>query len=490
MKKIIKITILALVVAVTLSLASCSFIERVFLGGDPYEFNNITLTQVGVNEFRVEFDSNCGREDVEIYLTEGFRRSESVSPKKVEKTADGKKAHISFTETLNLGEDYYLWIVSGDKEAKTSISIPSMFPTIVMNEDGSATFDFKYTYDTAWGSFCDPTGKSVYKSTKPVFDSSAVLIQDGIEITTETCVVPAEMVDPACYYFSVSAAKDGTVKSISCPVVLFDDLKSQVQGISSTVTSDLKLQVAVQIPTSSVYAPMVADSLQLIIKTSIVDEIYVVDSVYEDGVATMEFDMTQLLFDGLWYDLVFAWNGAAVMDVPQYVNGHSVEIASSVKKDGIIYRTVGWKAEDAPQNSEILKVYFEEDTTRYADEICKSYLVSFSATSEPALVVTAKFKDGIGGTPVLAITAGNKTKITSVSGVLNEDGSYTFSLPVTEALTVADNWYDLRFFIGETAYEMLKDSCITYENYAAKYVSGDRVYQFHEWNGMLKLSFI
>lgn len=489
MKKIVKITLLALVVAITLSLASCSLIDRLFLGGDPYEFDNITLTQVGVNEFRVEFDSNCGKDEVEIYLTEGFRRSESVSPKKVEKTADGKKAHISFTETLNLGEDYYLWIVSGDKEAKTSISIPSMFPTIAMNEDGSATFDFKYTYDTAWGSFCDPTGKAVYKSTKPVFDSSAVLIQEGIEITTETCVVPAEMVDPNGYYFSVSTAKDGEVKSISRPVIFFDNLKSQVQGISSTVTNDLKLKISLDIPTSAFYAPMVADSLQLIVKTSIVDEIYVIDCVYEGGVATMEFDMTQLLFDGLWYDLVFAWDGAFVMDVPQYVNGHSIEISSSVKKDGIIYSTVGWKAEDAPQNSEILKVYFEEDTTRYADEICKSYLVSFSATSEPALVVTAKFKDGISGTPVLAITAGDKTKLTSVYGVLNDDGSYTFSLPVADALTVADNWYDLRFFIGDTAYEMLKDSCITYENYAAKYESGERVYEFHEWNGMLKLSY-
>ena len=490
MKKIIKLTLIALIVAMTLSLAGCSLIERVFLGGDPYDFSNVTLTQTGVNEFRVDFDVNCGKENVEIYLTEGFRRSESIKPITVEKTVDGGKAHFSFTRTFNLAEDYYLWVVKGEKEAKTSISIPSMFPSIAMNEDGSATFEFKYTYDTAWGSFCDPTGKAVYKSSKPVFDSSAILIEEGIAITTETCTIPVGMVDQGAYYFSVSTAKDGEVKSISRPVMFFDGLKSAVSGISSKVTNDLKLEISVEIPKDSVYASQVASKLQLIVKTNIVDEIYVVDCVYENGVATMTFDITNLIYEDLWYDLVLCWNGLAVMDVPQYFNGHSVETSSTVKKDGIVYSTVGWKDDGAPEKTEILKIYFIEDTIKYADEICKSYLVSLDTSSTPTLVVKAKFKDSVGEIPVLAITGGDTTKLVYASGTLNEDGSYTFELPIESAFTTPDKWYDLRFFVGNTAYEMLKDSCIGYSDFAKQYETAGRRYEFREWNGFLKLMYL
>ena len=92
---------------------------------------------------------------------------------------------------------------------------------------------------------------------------------------------------------------------------------------------------------------------------------------------------------------------------------------------------------------------------------------------------------------MLAITGGDKTMLVSVSGVLNEDGSYTYSLPVTEGMTEADKWYDLRFFVGSTAYEMLKDSCITYADFSAKYTDNTaaRVYEFREWNGFLKLMY-
>lgn len=497
MKKFAKITLIALMIILTMSLAGCSLVERVFLGGDPYSFSNVTLTQVGVTEFRVEFDVNCGKEKVEIYLTEGFRRSESVKPIQVEKTVDGGKAHFSFTKEFNLAEDYYLWVVNGDKEAKTSVTAPSMFPAVKMNDDGSATFEFKYTYDTAWGSFCDPTGKAVYKSSKPVFDSSAVLIQSGIDITTETCHIPADMVDDSSYYFSVSTAKDGKVRSISRPVRFFDDLIGQVEGMSSKITGDLKLQISVNIPESASFASEVADKLQLIVKTDICDEIYVLDSKYVGGVATMELDLSKLLFDGLWYDLVFAWDGVAVMDVPQYFGGNKIETTSTVKKNGIVYSTVGWKPDTAPAGTEILKVYFEEDNTKYADQICESYLVSFVSytipivnINIPVLKVEARFIDGLNKTPVLALTGGDNVKLESVEGTLNEDGSYTFYLPVKDALTTPDKWYDIRFFVGDDVYEVLKDSCITYENFSKKYNDGARCYEFREWNGFLKLMYL
>ena len=153
MKKLIKLTLVVLMITLTMSLVSCAAVQRLFLGGDPYSFSDIVMTQVGIREFEIEFTANTGKDKVEIYLTDGFRILESSKPEKVERVADGKNVRYSFTKELNLGEDYYLWIVSGKKEAKTSITAPSMFPSITRNDDGTATFEFKYTYGTAWGSF-------------------------------------------------------------------------------------------------------------------------------------------------------------------------------------------------------------------------------------------------------------------------------------------------------------------------------------------------
>ena len=494
MKTVIKSTLFVLILSMVLSLFSCNAFEHAFLGGDPYAFSDIVLTQTGIKEYRIDFTANCGRENVDIYITEGFRLPASVKPVEVEKTIEGGNAHFSFTKEFNLGEDYYLWIVNGEKQAKTSITIPSMFPSISTHDDGSATFEFKYTYGTPWGSFCDPNGKAVYKSSSPVFDENAVLIQGGIEITVETCHIPAEHVDENCYYFAVSTAKEGAVKNISSPVLILDSLKSQITGASATVTNDLFFQLQLNIPESSPIASSVEENLELLVKTDIADEVYVSDCVYENGVATMTIDMNNLLFDGLWYDALIAWNGTIVMDIPKYIGGKAVDVNSTVKKDGIVYGIASWKPDGAPDSMEMLKIYFEEDTTRYADEIC-TYLVTFSNDLlglAPTLHVNAKFRSTVTTIPTLAITGGDETILASANGKLNDDGSYSFDLVVSSALETPDKWYDLRFFIGDVPYEMLKDSCITYENFSTKYENKllSKTYEFKEWNGFLKLMYL
>ena len=265
MKKVIKLTLILLIGALVASVCSCQAINNMLFGGDPYSFSDVTLTHTGINEFRIEFTANCGRDDVDLYFTEGFRLSESAKPIEAERTVDGKNVRFSFTKQLNLAENYYIWLISGDKEARISITAPNHFPSITANEDGTANFNFGYTYDTAWDSFCDPTGKAVYKSTKPVFDSSAELIREGIEITEESALIPADKFDPSCYYYSVSTSKDGLVKSISAPIMIYDEMVSQITGISAKITTDAKLEISLSIPETSAIAAEVSDCLQLVI---------------------------------------------------------------------------------------------------------------------------------------------------------------------------------------------------------------------------------
>ncbi len=487
MKKIIKITLIALVIVLAGSLFGCSAINQLLFGGDPYSFSDVTLTQTGVNEFQIEFTANCGRDEVDVYFTEGFRLPESAQPIEAEKTAEGNKVRFAFTRELNLAEDYYVWLVSGDKEARLSITAPSMFPSITVGEDGTAVFNFNYTYGTSWESFCDPTGKAIYKSQSPVFDATAEKIRDGIEITEESALIPTDKFDAKSYYFAVSTAKDGLVKNISTPVTVYDDIIGAVTGLSANITTECKLEVGISIPEDSAFASDVASCLQLVVKTDVADDIKIADCVYQNGVAKMSVDLTELYFEGVWYDVLIAWRGSIVMDLPKNAGGKPIDTTSSVKMNGIVYNITGWKPEYADESAEMLKVYYEEDTTKYADEILRSYLVSFG--SDATLNVTVKLRDGDTVAPVLAITGGDKTKLAYVSATANDDGSYTYSLPVSEALTEAGKWYDLRFFMGTAAYEMLKDSCIAYSDFAGKYTVGTRVYEFCEWNGILKLMY-
>ncbi len=505
MKKIAKIILVILICSLTLSLFGCQALDdlkNAFLGGiedvenaidsiGAYTFSDVVITQEGLNTFKIDFTVRCGDDPVEIYLTDGYRLTDSHTAKKVEKSKNGQNTHFSFTETLDLGETYYIWAVYGDKQEKFGITAPSMFPVLIDQGSGEALFHFKYTYGTSWSDFCDPEGKSIYVSEKPVFDSSATLIADKIAITQEDYLIPSNVFNPEMYYYAVSTVKDGLITIISRPVIFPGNIVGQVDGVTASITSDLYFRVDVQVAEGSELANTNAEHLQLLVKTDIADDVLVADCTYADGVATMMVDYNQLDWDGVWYDVCLAWNGAIVADVPQYFNGKQVNLSNTVKVDGIIYGIAGWKSEDAPEHSEVLKMYFEEDTTRYADELCKSYIVTFSVVPEPTLNVTVKLKDGEKA-PTLAITGGDNNKLCEVEGILNDDGTYTYSLPVKTGLTVPDKWYDIRFFQGNKPYEFLKDSCITYANFAASYVdvAGGRSYYFREYNGFLKLMYL
>ena len=135
----------------------------------------------------------------------------------------------------------------------------------------------------------------------------------------------------------------------------------------------------------------------------------------------------------------------------------------------------------------MLKVYFES-TPKDSNVIFENYEVTFD-TEKEAIVVNAVLKEGVEKAPILALTAGDKNIVASCKGVQNEDGSYTFTLPVDAAVSVSGKWYDVRFFIDKAVYEVYMNSCMTNENYSAQYKVGSKTYQFQNWDGLLKIEF-
>ena len=120
MKSVIKIFLIILIASLTLAFSGCELFDQVkdtvvdgledfeeAIGSiGKYTFSNVVITQTGINSFKIDFDVKCGDDPVEIFLTEGYRLSESATAKDVTKTKNGETTRFSFTETLDLAESY------------------------------------------------------------------------------------------------------------------------------------------------------------------------------------------------------------------------------------------------------------------------------------------------------------------------------------------------------------------------------------------------
>ena len=454
-----------------------------------YTLSDVVMTQKGVNTYSFEFSADCAGDNAEVYFTENDRIKSGDSPIAVEsKEVDGS-VRYSFTSDLQLSEEYYLWVVSSKKEVMLPITAPSMFPSMETRVSGGAIFHFNFTAGVSWSSFCDPAGKAVYVGDHAQFDETASPVNAQIAITEGDSVIPAAKFDESKFYYSVTTAKNGLLTIISSPITLSSDLYSQFTGISATLNAQPTLQVGVQLDAEGTIAKEQAADLQLVVKSGAGDEIYSANAVWGNGTATFAFDCTLLLKEGIWYDICLAYKGAMICDVPKIFGGREIVDNYFTVVNGFNYCITDWHADDAPEEDAALKVYFEKDITRYADEFCSGYLVSLKDGGELTLSVTLTLKKGVTEAPKLAITDGNPEKIVSAEGTKNADGSYTYELDLSSALTKAGNWYDIRLFFGDVYTELIKDSCIGNAAFAKTYSYQGKHFVFREWNGILKISF-
>lgn len=493
MKKSILISSCALAFAAMVScLAACG---RAVREGEPeflaYTLSDVVMTQRGVNTYSFEFSADCAGDDAKVYFTENDRITDSDEPVSVQSSQSGNEVRFSFNYDLQLSEEYYLWVVGEEKEVMLPITAPSMFPNMEERVSGGALFHFNYTTGVSWSSFCDPDGKAVYVSDKAEFGGDAAPIETGIAITEGECIIPEASFSEDKFYYSVTTAKNGLLTIISSPVTLSASVYSQFTGITARITDGAAVQVAVSADSQSEIAATEAADLQLVVKSGAGDEIYSANSVWNNGVAVMTFDCTMLLEAGLWYDMCLAYRGAIICDVPKFFGASEVRQGSDISIDGVVYSITDWKPDGSPDSDSALKVYFEADTTRYADEFCSEYRVTLTAGDTLTLNVTATLKQGVVQEPELAITAGDETKIVSTKGVLN-NGVYTFTLDISSAITAAGTWYDIRLFFGDICTELSKDSCMDYATFrpAQGYEYNGNSYQFEEYNGLLKIQLL
>ncbi|MFA9397583.1 MAG: hypothetical protein ACERKV_04865, partial [Clostridiaceae bacterium] len=158
-------------------------------------------------------DINSNSSDFELNLT----RNDNFDKNNAIKLNYEKTNNVYNITNIEMESgDYYLWITEDGKQSASSITIPKMNPKIWMNGK-IPNIEFEIDGETSWSSFIDPEGKSIYRSSKNIFDETATLIEENMDII-ESSFTDSNPTDDEPYYYIQLVGKNGICKYISSPL--------------------------------------------------------------------------------------------------------------------------------------------------------------------------------------------------------------------------------------------------------------------------------
>lgn len=424
-------------------------------------FEHVKITQLSMSQFDLEIKLDQAYTQVSYYLTNDEK---FISSAIVESQLDSNGVyHLSVS--LSSG-DSYLWAKAQDKVGMLPLSIPKMTPNVIL-EESLASISFNLDVSTSWSSFCDPYGKTIYRSHKTFFDEEAEQVNvtssgvnDPIYILTES-YVDQNYDEDKPYYFLIMHGKNGLVTFISYPIsidaTLFVDPQLSLNLISGLPT--LKLEATIS-------GNVEAENFQLVIK-EINGEHYEIAN-QSTSALLFSFDCRQLNLPGVWYDIVIVNTITGIMyDI----------LADQTEFNNITY---GNKRFDFRTWEGITKLNMS--TLNYSHASVDLVVDS----SNPIMVVSGQME--VTSQAKLLINywdgSASMTLITS-NNLSGEVGKFNFRINLSELLE-AGTYYDIVLVVDEKNSDLTTDSAININ----KSISVDnRQYYFRNWQGLLKIAF-
>lgn len=231
MKNKISIILISLLIAtLCVCLVACndSDGERDYAFTDLYTSYEITKVDIAQKSaYNCDYLVSCDiapSENTKVYVT----RYEKIGANDTAIAYTQKDGKYAFNATMT-GLSYYIHIVDGDKTAILPMTRPQMAPTLTDNGD-NCVVKYNFVLGSSWSSFCDPTGKSVYKSASAVFDEqSASLVARNVAIWQADTTTDYSPSADKPYYFVVLSAKNGIVRFVSTPLFSVDKAYSDLQ---------------------------------------------------------------------------------------------------------------------------------------------------------------------------------------------------------------------------------------------------------------------
>ena len=424
-----------------------------------YNANNIEsidIIQKGKDSYEITLESEFGA-NAEVYLTSTDHFSDDAYKAETTANDDGAlvftlKAEDSRKLMKNSNEIFFWTCLDGEKTSMP-VTIPYMDAYTEKNDKGNVVLYFGLDTATSWSSYCDPAGKSVYRSGNTTWDSSAELVTEGINIITPTCT-DRNATDSKPYYFVVLTSKNGTVRFISSALVRTEQAFSNVAASVGMSDSGVVLNVT---------ADAVFKDSAYSLKISEVngEQFTVKNASSESGKVSFSLSLEQITKFGVWYDIVICDDTI----------GREYEI-NSASGDGSTQLTDG-KRYYLPEWEGILKVCAEE----VADGEYTLSSVEFSEVDgEACLVIKGKLNNA----SFVKLKLNEKFVEASTNG-----SDFTIVAALSE-LSEAGKWYDLHLYYTDNDYN---DLTVSDANMGNTLSVGDRIYSFKSWENTLKVTF-
>jgi glucosylceramidase len=422
-------------------------------------FERVAITQKSVGRYLVSLTLAETDPAFDFYLT-------TTDKFDVTKSIDEANQHDSIYEfdlPLVPG-DYYLWASSGSRSGMLPLTIPKFNPQVQV--DGSiAIISFNLDIATSWSSFCDPYGKSVYRSAKPHFDDTAEQVNatstgivDPIYILTES-YTDAAYDETKPYYYIVMDGKNGLSRFISFPLMSDERLFS---------VTDVTLNLESGLPIMHLEAVMTgltpAESFALVIEDT-AGERHQVSNQANDALS-FSFDARLLEKTGVWYDiLIYDAETGTDYDVP----------IEAVSMNNITYLDLRFNFKDWAGNAKLNK-----DQLFYTQTEADLYVLE----NRPLLSVTGV--KNLGATAELRLTYWDGLSTVTLASLPNESAvgnRFLFNVDLS-VLEQPGVYYDLIIVIDDQASDLTSDMAV---NITETITVGGYDYYFRTWEGLLKV---
>lgn len=382
-----------------------------------YEITDVRVTQKGARSYDIVMTCDIpAGSGASVYVTHYDRITEKDKP--IEYTAvDGKyvfSANISYSSC-------YFYVVDGDKLAVLPFTRPQMAPSLTADKTaGQNVLTYNFVNGTSWSSFCDPTGKAVYKSSNHVFDETAQVVAKNVNIfgvDNTTDLSPDESMP---YYYVVLSAKNGIVTYVSAPLMTLEKAYKDVKV--SLATEDGK--------------PMLKVEGKFVVDGDVAVELYSADTklgrVVEvvgdsvSGKADDEFvvsvDASQILNGtkgaGIWFDIKLARSVGSLYELP----------ATAAKSQTLKYQTAEFNFKVW---NNILKLNYDVNDYDIESMVIKT------VSGVPTLVIKGTTSDDVvkvrlHADVVFDASSGKSAESFYWNNSSKQSGAFEFSVPLTD----------------------------------------------------------
>ncbi len=437
MKKMKYLLMAVLVLTLVLCAAGCDQpIQR-----EPYtayEITKVDITQRGADTFHFLVSSDIVPGSAKVYIT----RYDKLTGQEQAISYENENGKFSF-ETEVSYDSYFIKIVDGDAVATLPMTRPQMAPALSGTESNKV-LTYNFVNGTSWSSFCDPTGKAVYKSSSTVFDENAKLVAQNINIFGVDSTTDTAASGDMPYYYVVLSAKNGIVTYVSAPIMTVDnafhDLKAEMTEVDGSQMLKVTGKFAVD---GDVALELYSADTKLGRVTEIIGE----SATGKAGEAfSVMLDMNSVVNGttgaGIWYDIKLTSTSGSLYELSSAV----ADMGQTLKAKNVTFEFKEW--------NQILKLNYQY----YDYDVTTVQVVEIDGI--PTLII-----DGVMDSSLRDIKLHGDAEVKGEKkdmlwdNLSTEEGRFQFQLPLTDLPDegMPWTWFHIYGYKGNASVNSTKD---------------------------------